>query len=210
MTHEWANAAWSWLTDSEVDIIIDFINEMVHCGFPLSHAQLEEHVNDVCSVCLGASFPTKGVGENWTYCFSKKYSEWIKIACSWPLEDKWGHANSHNNEAWWKLLGETITKYKIKEENTYATDEVGIQAQGGGECEYVFGPYTKAAPYQQCSGMHEIIITIVAICVDGTSMPPAVIFKGSTYHIKWGENNPLNALYVILIIMIFMCKSIYC
>ena len=117
---------------------------------------------------------------------------------------------SHNNEAWWKLLGETVTKYKIKEENTDTTDEVGIQAQGGGECEYVFGSHKKAAPYQQCSGTCENITTIVTVCVDGTSMPPAVIFKGSTYQVKWGKDNPLNAWYVILIIMIFMCKSIYC
>ena len=53
---------------------------------------------------------------------------------------------SHNNEAWWKLLGETVTKYKIKEENTDTTDEVGIQAQGGGECEYVFGSHKKLHP----------------------------------------------------------------
>ena len=199
MSRERASADRSWLTDSEVDIVIDFINEMVHRGFPLSHAWLKEHVDDICSARLGASFPIKGVGENWTYRFSKKYSERIKISHSRPLEDKRGRAtNPHNNEAWWKLLGETITKYKIKEENTYATDEVGIQAQGGGEREYVFGPRTKAAPYQQRSGTRENITTIVTICADGTSTPPAVIFKGSAYQVKWGENNPLNASYVIL------------
>jgi len=176
---------------------------MAHRGFPLSHQRLKEHVNDICSACLGASFPVKGIGLNWTYRFSKKYSERIKIARSRPLEDKRGHAtNPHNNEAWWKLLGDTITKYKIKEENTYASDEVGIQAQGGGECEYVFGPCMKAAPYQQRSGTRENITTIVTICTDGTTTPPAIIFKGNAYQVKWGENNPLNASYVILLIIV--------
>jgi len=177
---------------------------MAHCGFPLSHKRLKEYVNDICSACLGASFPVTGVGVNWTYHFSQKYSEQIKIAHSQPLEDKQGRAtNPHNNEAWWKLLGDTITKYKIKEENTYGSDEVGIQAQGGGEREYVFGPRTKAAPYQQRSGTHENITTIVTICADGTSTPFAVIFKGNAYQVKWGENNPLNASYVILLVIIF-------
>jgi len=176
---------------------------MAHRGFPLSHQWLKEHVDDICSARLGTSFPVKGVGLNWTYRFSKKYSERIKIACSRPLEDKRGRAtNPHNNEAWWKLLGDTVTKYKIKEENTYASDEVGIQAQGGGEREYVFGPRTKAAPYQQRSGTRENITTIVTICADGTTMPPAVIFKGNAYQVKWGENNPLNASYVILLIIV--------
>ena len=89
-------------------------------------------------------------------------------------------------------------------------DEVGIQAQGGGEREYVFGPHRKATPHQQHSRTHKNMTTIVTICADGTSTLPAIIFKGSTYQVKWGENNPLTAAYVILIIMIFMCKLIYC
>ena len=111
---------------------------------------------------------------------TKKYSEWIKIAHPQPLDDKQGHApNLHNHEAWLKLLEETITKYKIKVENTYATDEVGIQAQRGGEHEYVFGPHTKATPYQQHSRTCMNITTIVTIYADGTSTLPSVIFKGS-------------------------------
>src|ERR1700678_2209174 len=94
-------------------------------------------------------------------------------------------------------------------ENTYTSDEVGVQAQGGGEREYVFSPWTKAAPYQQRSGTRENITTNVTICADGTSTPPAVIFQGNTYQVKWGNNNPLNASYVTLSIIIFCVKLIY-
>ena len=60
MTRERANAARSWLTDSEADIIIDFINEMAHRGFPLSHMQLKEHVDDICSARLGGTAKREG------------------------------------------------------------------------------------------------------------------------------------------------------
>ena len=90
MTRERANAGCAWLIDAEVDIIIDFIVEMSHRGFPLSHKRLKEHVDSVCSAHLGAEFPEKGVGANWTYRFSQKYSDWIKISRSQPLEDKRG------------------------------------------------------------------------------------------------------------------------
>ncbi|KIJ96358.1 hypothetical protein K443DRAFT_74193, partial [Laccaria amethystina LaAM-08-1] len=76
----------------------------------------------------------------------------------------------------------------------YGSDEVGIQAQGGGKHKYVFGGRKKAAPYQQRAGTRDNITVIVTICADGTSTPPATIFKGSAYQVKWGENNPLNAL----------------
>ena len=165
MTRERANAERTWLLDSEVDIVIDFIVEMAHRGFPLSHKRLKEHVDSICSARLGANFPAKGVGINWTYRFSQKYAERIKISQSRPLEDKRGRAaNPHTNEAWWKLLGETIDKYNIKPHNIYGSDEVGIQTQGGGEREHVFGPRTKAAPYQQRSGTRENITVIVTIC----------------------------------------------
>ncbi|KIJ96205.1 hypothetical protein K443DRAFT_67055, partial [Laccaria amethystina LaAM-08-1] len=90
------------------------------------------------------------------------------------------------------------TKYKIKEENIYASDEVGIQAQGGGEREYVFGPRTKAVPYQQRSGTRENITTIVTICADGTSTPPAVIFKGNAYQQKGWTDGEIGASWMKL------------
>jgi glycine cleavage system protein P-like pyridoxal-binding family len=94
-------------------------------------------------------------------------------------------------------LGETIEKYSILPENIYGTDEIGIQTQGGGEHEYVFGARQKAAPYQQRSGTRENITVIVTICADGTSTPPAVIFKGKVFQPEWDDNNPLKALCVI-------------
>ena len=130
-------------------------------------------------------FPAKGVGENWTYWFAQRNAERIKILRSRPLKDKHGcGANPHTNEAWWKLLGKTIEKYDIKLHNIYGTDEVGIQAQGGGEHEHVFSTRKKAAPYQQHGGTQENITIIVTICADGTSTPPTVIFKGSAYQVK--------------------------
>jgi hypothetical protein len=195
MTREKANTNRRWLTDPEEDIVIDFIVEMADRGFPLSHRRLKEHVDIICTARLGNTFPAKGVGENWTYRFSQRNGERIKMSRSRPLEDKRGRgANPHTNKAWWTLLGpDTIEKFNIKPQNMYGSDEVGVQAQGGGEREHVFGARKKAAPYQQRGGTRENITVIVTICADGTSTPPAVIFKGSAYQVKWGDDNPLNA-----------------
>lgn len=196
-TRKKANAERAWLNDAEVNVVIEFINEMAAHGFLISHTRLKEAVDLICGARLGKEFPVMGVGKNWTYRFSKKYADCIKISRSRALEDKRGcAANPSNDEAWWKMLGEIIEKYMIKPKNIYRSDEVSIQAQGQGECEFVFSPRTKAAPYQQHSGLHESITVIVTICADGSTTPPAVIFKGSAYNVKWGDNNPLNALYM--------------
>ena len=80
MSCEWANAERAWLLDSEANIVINFIVEMDHWGFPLSHKWLKEHVDSICSAHLGAEFSAKGVGLNWTYRFSQKHAEQIKIS----------------------------------------------------------------------------------------------------------------------------------
>jgi hypothetical protein len=80
LSREKANEHRSWLLPAEVDVVIDFIIEMAQRGFPLSHRRLKEHVDTICEARLGNEFPESGVGINWTYRFSKKYSERIRIS----------------------------------------------------------------------------------------------------------------------------------
>lgn len=54
----------------------------------------------------------------------------------------------------------------------------------------------KQVQYQQRDGNWENITVIVTIGTDGSSTPPAVIFKGKAYQAKWKQDNPTNALYV--------------
>lgn len=184
----------AWLNVGESDVVIDFTIEMGHRGFPLSHRRLKEHVDLICRARHGSKFPAIGVGINWTYRFSKRHSTRLKITRSRPLEDKRGRAvNPHTNAAYWPILSDSLTDYAIKQHNLYGSDEIGVQTQGGGERETVFAEQGKGTPYQQRAGTRENITVIVTICADGTSTPPAVIFKGSAYQVKWAQNNPLNA-----------------
>jgi len=112
------------------------------------------------------------------------------------LEDKRGRAaNPHTKEEWWKLLKEILIKYSIKPHNLYGSDEVAVLLAGQGEREVVFRPAQPGgAPKQQTEGTQENITVICTICADGTSVEPGVIFKGIAYDVRWGDNNPLNAL----------------
>jgi hypothetical protein len=80
----------------------------------------------------------------------------------------------------------------IAKELTYGVDETGIQ-EGIGSKERVYGDPTKNFQHQQCSGGRENITVIVTICADGTSLPPAVIFKGENFQTSWKQDNPLKA-----------------
>ncbi|EIW58642.1 DDE-domain-containing protein, partial [Trametes versicolor FP-101664 SS1] len=80
----------------------------------------------------------------------------------------------------------------IVPECIYGMDETGLQ-QGVGGTERVIGPSGRKFQYQQESGDRENITVLVTICADGSSIPPAVIYKGEAYQAAWKQDNPLNA-----------------
>ncbi|KAK0481013.1 hypothetical protein EDD18DRAFT_1024600, partial [Armillaria luteobubalina] len=64
----------SHLTIEEAQVVIAYIIELGHQGFPLSHCCLKEHVDEIICACL-PGFP--GVGKNWTNWFIEKWSDRI-------------------------------------------------------------------------------------------------------------------------------------
>lgn len=188
-----SNAEKGWLLPAEVDKVIEYAVEMANRGFPLSHQRLREHVNEICRARMGARFPEGGVGKQWSHRFVEKYSEELSTYWSRPLDTSRGRAvNPSTNETWFKLLGETIKDNNIPEELQYGVDETGVQP-GGGLRERVIGPKGKKVQHQQQDGNRENITVIATICADGTSLPPAVLFKGQAFQVKWAQDNPTKA-----------------
>jgi hypothetical protein len=188
-----SNAERCWLTNVEIGVVIAYIGEIGNRGFPLSHKRLKEHVDTICRARLGALFPAEGVGKNWTNHFVEKHSDAIKMSWSRPLETKRGRAvNPFTKDAFYELLGDTVKKYDITEDRTWGVDEIGIQGSMGMP-ERVMGAHKLGPQYQQRDGDRENITVLETICADGMSIPPAVIFKGSAYQVKWVQDNPANA-----------------
>jgi len=189
-----AQAERQWLTPVEETVIVDFMIEMAARGWPLSHRRLKEHAELILLARLGKDFPEDGLGKRFTERFLLRHSDRIKTTDSRPLEDKRGRAvNPTNDEEYWRLLEETIIEYKITPETTFGTDEIGVQPRGN-DRERVFTPVGHKGPqYKQTAGTRENTTVLVTICADGTSVPPAVIFKGAAYKVSWADNNPINA-----------------
>ena len=199
-----SNAEKGWLKADEIDLVIDFAVETAARGFPLSHQWLREHVNAILHARLGSRFPPGGVGRRWTDRFVERHSARLSMYWAKPLDNAQGRAvNPATNDAWFNILGATLHGENnensnsaevepILEENTYGVDESGFQGAGG-TTERVIGGKGKKVQHQQGDGNWDNTAVIVTICADGTSLPPAVIFKGQSYQVKWHQNNPANA-----------------
>lgn len=192
------NAAKSWLLPEEAEQVINYIVELGDRGFPISLKRLKEHVDQICRARLGDGFPANGVGKQWAGRFLEKHSDRLDAYRPRKLEAARARAvNPHTNDAWFTLLGNELETgdngAPISPECLFGTDETGIQTGEGATQERVIGRAGRNVQYQQKDGNRENITVIVTICADGTSLPPAVIFKGKAFQVKWKQNNPAKA-----------------
>jgi hypothetical protein len=156
-------------------------------------------VEEICRARYGDGF--EGIGQNWTARFLEKHSARLKLYWSRPLDNSRARAvNPITKKAFFDLFELAVEgeegEEPIPAELMYGSDETGIQ-QGIGTRERVLGAAGKRVQHQQRSGDRENITVIVTICADGTSLAPAVIFKGEHYQTSWKQDNPLNASYVV-------------
>ncbi len=183
----------SWLNPTEVELVINFALESAERGFPLTPRSLEEHVNTIARA-RHADFPEGGVGENWTDRFIARHHDRLHVYLSRKIDSKRAQAvNPATHAAWFKLLGDTIEKYNIDPDCIYACDESGFML-GHHVRQKVIGGKGKRVQYAQHHEDRENITVLPTICADGTCLPPLVIFKGQAFFVKWGENNPLDAM----------------
>jgi hypothetical protein len=194
------NADKRWLSCGEEDILVSYILDNAQRGFPLSLTRLKEHADELIRAKHGAGgkFPAEGVGRNWCSRFIERHSDQIHAFCGRGIDAvRTRSVNEATNKAWYDLLEEVLqTGDKggpIAPECIYGADETGFQPNGGNIQEKLIGATGQKVQYQARDGSRETITVLVPICADGTSIPPAVIFKGKAYQIKWNQDNTINA-----------------
>ena len=113
---------------------------MAQRGFPFSLRQMEDYVNMIIRARLGDNFPEDGVGKNWMSQFMDKHTDKIHLFRTGKLDKKRaGAVNPTTCTAWFKLLGEYITKYNFPKECIYGSDETRFQL-GCFYAHHVIGP----------------------------------------------------------------------
>ncbi|KIN99885.1 hypothetical protein M404DRAFT_54907, partial [Pisolithus tinctorius Marx 270] len=98
-----------WLTLEEEELVVKYCLKLAARGFPFNHRTLKYHVDSILQARLGDAFPEAGVGTNWTNRFLSRHNDQLGRYWSSPLEAKCGRAvNKNTNEAWFRLLQDTI------------------------------------------------------------------------------------------------------
>ena len=195
-----SNRARSWLLPEEEEVVLEFALEIASRGWPLEKERIKAHVDNICRARLGDAFPGNGVGLNWVDRFLKHHSNHIRTYRAHPLEVLRGRAvNEYTHQHYFEILKHILDtgddRGPLLPENIYGSDETAFRTSEGLSNRKVIGPAGRRIQHQQKTGNQENITVMVTICADGSSLiPPAVIFKGSKYLVKWKQRNPANAL----------------
>lgn len=193
-----SNADKSWLKKEEATEVIKFAVEMGDWGWGFSHQRLKEHVDAIVRARMGSKFPENGVGHRWTGRFIEKHSDQLHMYVARPLSTDRGQAVNKNANTKYFDMVEDLHLHgdegePVAAECIFTLDEAGFQANGNEGFERVIGAKGKKVQYQQQKGTRENITVIVTICANGTALPPAIIFKGKGYLVKWHQENPAKA-----------------
>jgi len=75
------------------------------------------------------------------------------------------------------MFQEVIQRYEILPENIYNMDERGFSIRSIQASRVIINIAIRSA-FQANSGRQEWVSVVECICIDGTTIPPLVIFKG--------------------------------
>jgi hypothetical protein len=176
------------LTQLEEDSLVDWIISMDSRGAAPRPATVAEMANIL--LAARGSYPPPTVGKNWPSTFINRREE---IRSRFSRRYDYQRALNEDPKSlreWFTTVQRVINENGIQAEDIYNFDETGF-AMGLISAQKVV---TRAEYYGRRSilqpGNREWVTAIEAICADGYSLPPCVIFKGKVAIAGWFDNLP--------------------
>ncbi|KAJ8228343.1 hypothetical protein LV160_008867 [Aspergillus fumigatus] len=176
------------LTKLEEDSLTEWIISMDTRGAAPRPATVAEMAN-ILLAARGTN-PSPTVGKNWPSAFIKRRDE-LRTRFSRRYDYRRAlNEDPKSLREWFATVQCIINENGIQPEDIYNFDETGF-AMGLISAQKVV---TRAEYYGRRSilqpGNREWVTAIEAICADGYSLPPCVIFKGKVAIVGWFDNLP--------------------
>jgi DDE superfamily endonuclease/Tc5 transposase-like DNA-binding protein/Psq-like protein len=175
------------LTQLEEDSLTKWILSMDSRGAAPRPSTVREMAN-ILLAARGETPPTT-VGKNWPSTFIQRRDE-IRTRFSRRYDYQRAlNEDPRSIRAWFESVKRVVEENGILAEDIYNFDETGF-AMGLISSQKVV---TRAEYYGRRSilqpGNREWVTAIEAICADGYSLPPCVVFQGKVYIAGWFESN---------------------
>ena len=171
------------LNISEEQLLVQKILQLSNEGFPPQQAI----VRDIANIMLRSKQPTNSqrVGINWVTKFVKRHPQ---LSSVYNRKFDYQRAECQDPELislWFKLVGDTITKYGVTDEDIYNFDETGFQMGVISTSKVITTSERKGRPRTTQPGNRKWVTVIEAVNAKGWAIPPFVIFDGKLHQTTW-------------------------
>jgi hypothetical protein len=170
-------------TNDEEQLLLRKILQLSADGFPPQRTIVEEMANTMLDTKNPAS-PQK-VGTKWVANFVKRHPELSSV-----YNRKFDIQRAEVEDPklislWFKLVGDTIAKYGVLEEDIFNFDETGFQMGVISTSKVITTSDRKGRPRTKQPGNRKWVTVIEAISAKGQAIPPFIIFDGKLHQATW-------------------------
>jgi DDE superfamily endonuclease/Tc5 transposase DNA-binding domain len=184
------------LTTTQEETLIEYVNKLNDRGFPPTPQILKNIAESIAKTHLG---------HNWVARFCKRHHTRLASVYLRTIDHKRKLAdNSHHFQYFFDLvrlflvcvsqaylimyqLRQKLDQYDIQAQNIYNVDEKGFLigfSRTKKRIVSVEGLKSKRIAGASQDGNREFITLIAAICADGSSLPPSLIYQGQSYDLQ--------------------------
>jgi DDE superfamily endonuclease/Tc5 transposase DNA-binding domain len=178
------------LTHAEEAELVRWITRLTICGYAPRYETLQrlaEIIKEGRVKTDEGEVPIKvhdKIGKEWVSRFLQRHSELASVHLR-STDTAWIKAVSPERlQHWFNDLEKVLVEFNIKPENIYNMDESGF-AIGEKESGKVIINAHIRQKFQGKPGGQEWVTVVECVCVDGSVVPPLVIFKGEGLSRQW-------------------------
>lgn len=182
------------LSMHEESELVRWITFATKAGYPVQHAILrsmaqeivQQRVRQINDDCELVSYPP--IGNDWTKRFLSRHPELETVQGQSIDAARVTCATPEAINMWYDAYLNTVQQYEIPPENRYNMDESGFSIGKIGATRVIVNTKVRQRAQAQ-PGRQEWVSVIECICVDGTAIPPLIIFRGENLSSQWVPPN---------------------
>jgi hypothetical protein len=170
-------------TNNEEQVLLQKVLQLSADGFPPQRAIVEEMANTMLQT-KNPAHPQR-VGTKWVANFVKRHPELSSV-----YNRKFDIQRAEVEDPklislWFKLVGDTIAKYGVAEEDIFNFDETGFQMGVISTSKVITSSDRKGRPRTKQPGNRKWVTAIEAVNARGWAIPPFIIFDGKLHLSTW-------------------------
>jgi hypothetical protein len=170
-------------SNNEEQVLLRKILQLSAEGFPPQRTIVEDMANTMLHT-KNPSSPQR-VGAKWVTNFVKRHPELSSV-----YNRKFDIQRAEVEDPklislWFKLVGDTIAKYGVTEEDIFNFDETGFQMGVISTSKVITTSDRKGRPRTRQPGNRQWVTAIEAVNAKGWAIPPFIIFEGKLHQMTW-------------------------